>query len=198
MNSTNEVVEQLEATKKDIEQFINELNLEDSAAEERFEKLKEELKMALRELKGLLDRKDIITEETANALRAKLSALENQLEKPENNAIDDLQKFLNGIKNTLKEIGGTFTNDNSLNEIFAKVHDRLRHYKLMFEIMRLKLSLGKMKVKYMGKEAQLQVTKKINALSKFVTESEQGTSEKLKRLRTSVNKIYTDLSKIYS
>lgn len=198
MNTTNEIVQQLEASKKDIEQFINELNLKGTAAEERLETLKEELRMALREMKESLNHKEIITEDIAKTLRIKLTALEEQLEKPKKNAVDDLQLFIKAFKGVLKEIGSALAKDSSFSETLEKIHDRLQHYKLKFEIMRLKLSLGKMKVKYVGKEAQLQVTQKINALSKFVRESEQGATEKLRRVRTSVNKIYSYLSKLHS
>ena len=198
MGTTNGIVQQLEATKKEIEQFLSELNFENVAAEERYEKLKDELRVTVKEMRASLEGKDIISENVASALQLKLSALEGELGKPKRNAADDIKLFLRGIKNTIKEITRTLDKENSFNEVLEKIHDQLQRYKLKFEIIKLKLELGKLEVKYTGKEVQHQLSEKINAPTKFVSEGEREVTGKLKRFRHAVTKIYSDFSKIYS
>lgn len=199
MNTETDIVQQLQVAKKDIEQFIDELHLEGTAAEERLETLKEELRIVVGKMKESLDHKDIISEEVATTLRDRLSALEAQLEKPKSNAINDIQLFLNSIKNTLKGISAVLADkEKSVAEILEKIHDQLQHYKLKLEIIRLNLAMKKLEMKYVSKEVQLQFTQKINAISEFLRTSKHGASEKLKKFRGLVNTVYTDLSKIYS
>jgi DNA repair exonuclease SbcCD ATPase subunit len=198
MNTTNEIVEQLESAKKEIEQFIHELNQKDTNAEERLEKIKEEFRSQIREMKDSLDQRDLITEEVAKTLRVKLSSLEDQLQEPRRNALEDIELFMTKIKNVLKEIGDRSAKDNVFSEALEKIHNQMQHYKMKFEVMRLKLALGKLEIKYASKEAQVQVMKKINTLSSFLRGSEHSASETMKRFRSSVNKIYSDISNLYS
>ncbi|MBI1767191.1 MAG: hypothetical protein HYR67_02315 [Bacteroidetes bacterium] len=198
IGTTEKIIQRLESTKKEIEQFLYEMNHGEVTVEKQLEKLKEELLSSIREMKEFLQRKDVITESKAIALQIKLSALEEHLEKRKGDTPDDINLFLSGVKKILKEVATVLNNSNTINEMLEKIHDRLQQYRLKFDILKLKLALGTLQVKYGGKEIQHQLTQKMDVLSKFIRESEINAADKLKKFRQKVGKIYSGISKLYS
>jgi len=198
IDTADQIIQQLEATKKEIELFINELNLNNVTAEERYQKLKQEFKSSVDEMKTLLDQKSPMPADAASALLLTLSELKERLEKSEENTTHDISELIKGIKKGLKRLGTSLVNDISSNEISEKIHHQLQRYKLKFEILKLKLALGTLKVKYVGKDMQYRLNLKIQALAKFLRESKHSTEEKIQKARSMVNKIYAAFGKIHT
>lgn len=193
-SSADKIIQQLETTKKEIEQFLDELNLDELKAEDHLKKIKGELKSSIKEIRATLLEKNITEAEAT--IQSKLSELQEHLDKSED-APNDIDLFLNTIKTALKEVV-TLIDNNPISEILEKVHDRLLLYKLKFEIIKLKLAMGKLKVKYTGKEIQHQLTRKIHAISEIIRESKQEATDKLKKFRQMTTRVYSDISKLYT
>ena len=198
VNTTDRIVQQLELTKKDIEEFLVDLNLENTNVEERYDKLKEELSFLVKEIKESINSKDIITEEMAEALQVKLSVISEHLRRPNRNTVFHISQFVRAIKGVMKAMANALPNDGSTPEVLENIHDRLQCYRLKFQILKLRLALGKLKLKYAREEMQYSLNQKINELSSFVNESKYGAEKKLRKCRTMANKIYSDISKIYT
>jgi len=198
VGSTDRIIQQLEITKKEIEQFLFDLNLESTNAEERYDNLKLELSFLVKEIKESLHRKDIITEETADALQVKLSVISEHLRRPNKNTVYHINQFVRAIRGVTKTMSDAFTKDGSVDEVFENIHDRLQRYRIKFQILKLRLALGKLKLKYAGDAAQYLLNKKMNELSTFLNESKYGADKKLRKCRSMVNKVYSDINKLYS
>lgn len=194
----NKIIQQLESTRKEIELFLSELNLDNSTATQRYLQLKEEFKSSINEMKTLLEQKPPMPADAASALLLMLSELKERLERPEQNATADIQEVIKGIKKSLQDLASALANDTSFNEVLEKIHDRLQRYKLKFEIMKLKLALGTLKVKYVGKDMQYQFNLKTQALSKFLRDTKCSAEEKIRKTRKMVSAIYSSFSKIHS
>lgn len=191
------VIQQLETTKKEIEQFIYELSLENTNAQARYEELKDQLRTSVRDMRQMLNSKDLLSEEVAAALLVKLSVIDEHLRKPGRDTIDHIKRFVTGIRGALKEVTEAFGKDGAVNEFLENAHDQFQRYKLKFEILKLRLALGKLKVTYAGEEMRQALAQKLKALSKFVHEGHYETEEKLNKLRHTVKRIYADISKIF-
>lgn len=197
-DTADRIIQQLEATKKEIEQFLGELNLDSTTAEQRYQALKEEMKAAINEIKKLLEEESNLPQGAASILMSMLSELRERLEKPEANTVKEIEQLIKGIKKGLKDLAIAFAADTSLFDVYEQIRDRLQRYKLKFEILKLKLALGKLTVKYVGKDIQYRLNLKIQAIAKFLRESKRGTEEKLAKARYMVNKVYSAFSKIHS
>jgi hypothetical protein len=198
LSPSDKIVQHLQATKKEIEQFLYDLSLESTDAESRYEKLKEELKSAVKEIKESLNRKDSIPEDLAIAIQFKLSAIDEHLEKPNRDALGQAKQFSRLIQDVTKEIGKALSKDGVVNEFLEDTFDQLQRYRLKFKILKLRLALGSLRLKYAGEEMQHQLSQKVDALSIFIRECQYGAKEKLRKFRHMVNKAYSDMGKLYS
>lgn len=197
-DQADRIIQQLEATKKEIELFVGELNLDNTVAEQRYLQLKKEFKSSISEMKELLERKHAFPDNAASELLITLSELEMRLENSEGNAGNEIKELIQGIKKGLNEIASAISTEIPFNEIAEKIHHRLQWYRLKFEVVRLKLTLGALKIKYFSKDAQYQLNLKIQALAKFLRESKEGAEEKMRTVRHMMERIHTAIDKIHS
>jgi len=195
--TTAVIIQHLEATKKDINQFLYELSLENTDALARYENLKEELKSSVHEIRESLNRKNLVTEEVAMTLQVKLSAIDERLRRPDKNTADHAKQFIRAIKDTLKEVSLALSEEGSLNEFLEGVHGQLQRLRLKFEIVKLRLALVNLRTKYAGEKMQHLLTRKVEGLSSFIRESQDGAGVKLRKFRHMVKKIYSDIEKIF-
>lgn len=191
------IIQRLEATKKDIGQFLDDLSLENTDAQSRYENLKEELKASVREIRESLNRESFVSEEVAIALEVKLSAIDERLRRSDGNTADHARQFIRAIKSILKEVNLALGKDGSFNEFLERTHDQLQRLRLKFEIIKLRLALGTLKVKYAGEEMHHLLSQKVEALSSFIRESQDNAEEKLRKFRLMVKKIYSEIEKIF-
>ena len=196
ISDTDKIIQQLEVTKTEVEQFIHELELENTDPEVRYQQLKEELGDNIKEIRKLFD-KGILTEAWASTLSTKLIEIETHLQNPGKNTVDHIKLFLRAIKGAIKEVADR-VHQIPFSDMAEKIHHQLQRQSLKFEILKLRLVVGKLKLTYAGEEIKHQMNQKINTLLHFISNSKYETEEKIIKVRLTVRRIYADLNKLFS
>lgn len=194
---TDRIIEQLEATRKEIEQFIQELNLESGTTDERYQQLKNEFRSSIDQMRAALESKQLMTEDAPSSLLSMLNELKERLDKTEKNNKNEIKQLIKGIKKSIKSFASSLATETSVNEILNPIHDQLQRYRLKLEIIKLKMALGTLRVKYAGKDMQYYLNLKTQALSKFLRGSKYGAEEKLRKAHHMINRIYSTFGEFH-
>jgi hypothetical protein len=186
---TKELIPSLEMAKREIELALQELTLESVIAEESRQS-RSTFQPTISGLKSTSAEGNSAVPVLINML----SELKVYLERPEADAIKEITQL---IKNIRKEIRG-LRDDLGIDTSLTDIRDRLQRYRLMFEVVKLKLTLKALEAREAGKDAHYQLDRSIHALGKFVRTSKQNAEHRIERVRQAANKIYSTINKVHS
>lgn len=195
---TDHLIELLETTKVELEQFRNEVADEKADVNLKYEELKNELFLAVQEMKDLLQYNKNVTQETARALKTHLEDLETQLEASADVTSVNLKTHLINIKGSLEKIVKDLGKQGMFDEALSTIHDRVIRFKIKAEILRLKFELGKMNVKDVVKDQSHEISQKIRDLKKSARETEHNLEKKWKGFSKELSETYSHIQKSFT
>lgn len=183
----------LEATKNEITEFRKELGQEKAGVEVKYTELRNELTLAIKDLRDLLNLNAYVTRETAISLSEKLTALENQITSASENATTDLKSHLFVIKQEIIGIINDLDKEKDYNEMVQRIKDNMHRFKIKLEILKLKAELGKMEVKDWVRDTKQSVNAKIKTIRDFPLRAEDKVKKTWVAFKGEVDEVYADL-----
>jgi hypothetical protein len=192
------VVDLLSTAQDDIEQFRKELDHDKVDVHDRYDKLKHEIKDAIRQMKDMIRDNKVLAKDITDSLRIRLAHLEEQVMTPKPNNKEDLIEQLSHVKKLMESIvqylGKVTTYDLSL----SLIHDRIYRYKIKLAIIKLKLQLGTMQLKDTVMDVKFDIKKKFHHLRGFASNSEKGIEKKWKVFHAEISEAYEHLQKAFT
>ena len=145
-DSPPRVVDMLESAEAELAQFRKELSNDKAKVHDRYEQLKKELRVGIRQMKEMISENKGLGKDMADALKLRLLQLEEQVRLPKASEADVLAQHENirkAAEEVVKYLGSLSLEDLSL----AGLADRIYRYKIKFAILKLRIQLGALKMK---------------------------------------------------
>lgn len=194
-----QVVDLLESAHADIEQYQKQLGLDQASVQERYDNLKEELRTAVSQIKDMVSENRSLSREIANALRERLTSLEEQVNAQmpkltEAELLEQLVRIRRVMTELIRYLGGLSFYDLSL----ASIHDRIYRLQIKLAILRLKFQLGAMETKDKTMDLRRDVKKRIHQLRETAQHSEEAIEKRWDIFRHEVTAAYEHLQKAFT
>ncbi len=145
-DSAPQLADMLESAQVELAKFRKELSKDKVSVIERYEKLKKELRSAIRQMKDMLSENKALAADITEALKLKLAKLEEQVHAPkvtEAEIMDQLNQIRKATEDVVKYLSSLSVNDLAL----ASLTDRIYRYKIKLAILKLRIQLGTLKMK---------------------------------------------------
>jgi transposase len=181
----------LEKTKAEVAKFRAELSGEKEQVEQKYEGVREELKIVIGQMNDLLEHNVEVTREQAQALREKVSDLELQLGASAMEIAKDFKAHIKVVSNSLRNVAMQINPDGAFSRKWARVHDRLLRSRIKLEILRLKLKLGRMDLKDLGTARKQEIQAKINQVKNYWRGQETAIEGGWKKFREELEDTYS-------
>lgn len=192
------VVDLLESTQEDLEQFRKELGQDQAGVHTKYEQLRHEIKDALHQMKQLVHDNKALAKDVAEALRQKLARLEEQVMTPRKDGDSDVLAQLTALKRVMEDIVKYLSKVSFYDLSLARINDRMYRYKIKLGIIKLRFQLGTMQMKDTVLDVQYDMKKKIHDLRDYVKDSEEGLEKRWNVFHHELSEAYEHLQKAFT
>lgn len=183
----------LKKTKEELMRFKQDVNAEHVGVHQKYDELLAEVGAASKELKDLLALNAYVTRENANAIGARLEALEQQIVRANQNTAVDLKEHLLAVKSEITGIIEELRKEKDYDQFLHLIEDKFHRMQIKLEILKLKAELGKMEMKEWLSEAKASANKKINSIRNFPLQAEESAKKNWMVFRREIEDAYAEL-----
>ena len=192
------VVDLLESAQSDLEQFRKDLGHDQAGVHMKYDQLKGEIKDALRQMKEMVRDNKALAKDVADALRVKLSQLEEHLAAPHKEGDGELLNQLTIIKRMMEDIAKYLAKIDFFDLSLSRITDRIYRYKIKLGIVKLKFQLGTMQMKDTVLDVKYDLKGKIHELREYLNRSEDGLEKRWHLFHHEISEAYEHLQKAFT
>jgi hypothetical protein len=194
-----QVMDMLESTQADIEQFRKEIGQEQVSVQCRYEQLKQELQAAIGQMKELISENKDLARDIKDALRTRLATLEEQARVravllTEVQFEEQLARIRKGVDDLVNYLGTLSFHDFSL----ASILDKAYRFRIKLAILRLRFQLGALEMKGAVLDARHDVKQRIRTLREKAERTEAQTEKRWNVFRQEMAEAYEHLQKAFT
>ncbi len=192
------VVDLLESAQADLEQFRKDLGHDQAGVHMKYDQLKGEIKGALHQMKEMVRDNKALAKDVADALRAKLSQLEEHVAAPRKEGEAELLNQLTILKRMMEDIVRYLGKIDFFDLSLSRINDRIYRYKIKLGIIKLKFQLGTMQMKDTVLDVRYDMKEKINELREYMSRSGGGLEKRWHLFHHEISEAYEHLQKAFT